>query len=791
MQGREKRISTPARQFALRRRLGDLKRGLGILLVPSLITTLVITRVFYDPADGLALPLLAGLQVALLAFSVFLVRNFDPMSAPLDALHRRWKLVVAAQVATSIGWMMLFPLLATIADPTRITFLGIAGTAIFCSVLMAYRSSPGVGIFHIAGMSVGLAATTLAVAGLEGWPTLTLLFSFGAVLVITLINQERSFREAVRSEFRRRESEAMVRVLLDDYEEQSSDSLWMIGPDGRLRDVSERFATLVGLEQDRLNGVTFLELFEPGPERDALAQRIAEREPFRELTVALKIDGELKYWRLSARPRDFDNGMGGVARDVTEARKVEQRVAFMAHFDSLTGLANRHLLNDRLRALATTGNSTVSDAALFYIDLDEFKTINDAGGHTVGDALLREVAARLKQEVRTQDTVARLGGDQFAVLLSTRCGDGLLLERAHRFLSIMRTPFVIDGHRFRITASVGMARALDGDCDADELLRRADMALHASKKKGRDSLAIFDASMDQAARERREIEMDLSEALNRGELYLDYQPVANLTTGEITAYEALLRWRHPRRGIVAPGEFLAVAEETGLIVSLGDWVIHQSLFEAARIPGDFRISINLSPTQVKSPGIVATVARAIDMSNIAPERVELEITEHMLLDEECQSLAILTALRDLGVRIAIDDFGTGFSSLSYLRRFPFDRIKIDRTFVADVVQDVGSQAIVSSITRLADAFGIAVTAEGIECAEQLDILRKLGADEAQGFHIGRPSPPACLGLLATSAANEEQRASDYLGNDFLDYRRKRQEVIATARQRAQEALRPR
>lgn len=482
----------------------------------------------------------------------------------------------------------MFPYLVTISDPLDITFLGIAGTAIYCSVLMAYRSSPGVGIFHIIGMSVGLALTTLAVAGLDGWPSLTLLASFGIVLIVTLLNQERSFRQSVRSEFRRRQSEAMVRVLLDDYEEQSSDSLWMIGPNGNLRDVSERFAALIGIERDQLEGLSFLDLFKSGSGKDILAERIAKREPFRDLLVSLTIDTKLRYWRLSARAREGGNGMAGVARDVTGAREVEERVAFMAHYDSLTGLANRHLFNERLREKEREDASTVFDTALFYVDLDDFKAINDARGHMLGDTLLREVAARLEHEVRADDVVARLGGDEFAILIDTRCGDGLLLERAHRFLSVMRAPFTIDGQRYRLSASVGIARSLDGDCDAEELMRRADLALHAAKKKGRDNLALFDPSFDRAARERREIEMDLGEALNRGQMYLDYQPVADLKTGAITAYEALLRWRHPERGIVAPGDFLPVAEATGLILSFGDWVIHQGSFRccsnAGRLP---------------------------------------------------------------------------------------------------------------------------------------------------------------------------------------------------------------
>lgn len=729
-----------ATQFALRRRLGDLKSVGAILLVPSLVCILVLLLVFVDEVPPALLLLWAGLQMLGVVVFVALVRRFDPEQASLDELRERWRAVVAAQIAASIGWMVIFPFLSPAAGPRDLALLGIIATAMYCGVLMVHRSSPRSAAFHIIGMSVAFSIAVWLAVGARGWPTFLLIAAFGAVLMVAIISQERNFRDAVASEIARQENADTVRMLLDDYEAQSSDSLWTIGPRGELRDVGENFAMALGKSAAELEGKAFLDLFLPSPERNELDAKLSERKPFRDLVLQLRVKEGLQYWRLSARPRQ-DGRMSGVARDVTADRLIEERVAFMAHYDNLTGLANRYLFNERLRTLTGRASSRGASIALFYLDLDDFKAINDTRGHLVGDRLLREVGTRLEQEVRKEDLVARLGGDEFAVIIETRAGDGLLIERAHRFLSVVRAPYEVEGHSYRISTSVGVARSAEGDCDAEELMRRADLALYAAKEQGRDKLALFEPALDIAAREQRRIETDLSDALCKGQMQMQYQPVIDLTTGATTGFEALLRWHHPERGILAPGDFLQVAEKTGAISSLGEWVIRQSLADVAAMPGNLRIAINLSPTQMKNPNLVATVAQAIHATNIAPERVELEITEHVLMEDQKGGHTTLMRLRELGIRVALDDFGTGYSSLGYLSRFPFDRIKIDRSFVTNLVSDLGSQAIVSTITRLADALGMDTTAEGIEDAGQLELLRKLGVQEAQGFLISRPVPP--------------------------------------------------
>ena len=756
----------PLQGLLLYRRIKSLSSGAWTSLLPALGSIMALLWTFWNDAPQLIILFWALAQIAQLCLFVVLDKQLDLERASYAEMHVHWRRILILQAVGSTIWFVVFPYLAPFASGLEIAVLGIIGTAILCGTLLVHRNAPQAAVFHTLTMAPSLIASAFLIGAWGAWPTILLIGAFAIALIGETRAQERYFVSAGKTEIERRESTATVGMLLNDYEEQSSDWLWTVGSHGNLRDVTERFARAAGRAPGQLEGSPITRLFNSGEEAEELARCVIERRPFRDILVSLRVDGERRFWRLSARPRE-DGRMSGVARDVTADRLIEERVAFMAHYDNLTGLANRYLFNERLRGLAGLQSSEGSNIALFYLDLDDFKAINDTRGHLVGDRLLREVGTRLEQEVRNEDLVARLGGDEFAVLIETRAGDGLLIERAHRFLSVVRAPYEIEGHSYRISTSVGVARCSEGDCDAEELMRRADLALYAAKAKGRDKLALFEPALDIEARERRKIESDLSEALRKGQMRMQYQPIVDLDNGETTGFEALLRWHHPERGIIGPNDFLPVAEETGMISSLGEWVIRQSLADVAAMPANLRIAINLSPTQVKNPNLVATVAQAIHATNIAPERVELEITEHVLLEEEEQGHTTLMRLRELGIRIALDDFGTGYSSLGYLRRFPFDRIKIDRSFVTDVVSDVGSQAIVSTITRLADALGMDTTAEGIEEPGQLELLRKLGVQEAQGFLISRPVSPEDL-FDKTSDAGEVVLAAD-----FDNYRDKR------------------
>jgi len=427
--------------------------------------------------------------------------------------------------------------------------------------------------------------------------------------------------------------------------------------------------------------------------------------------------------------------------DVTERHKTEARVAHMAQHDALTDLTNRALFREKMIEGLARAAADGTAMAVLYLDLDNFKTVNDRLGHAIGDRLLCWVADRLRQCVGETDTVARLGGDEFAVL---QCGpQPESAERlARRLVEVINRPPPFDGQLVHSGVSVGIAIApLDG-LEADQLMKCADLALYQAKARGRGTYEFFRPEMEEQARTRHLLETDLRGALEAGEFHLVYQPQIKLGTGELTGFEALLRWNHPKRGQISPAEFIPVAEETGLIVPIGEWVLRTACAAAAQWPAFVKVAINLSPVQFRARGLAAMVTSALAAAGLAPGRLELEVTESALLQDDAATIAILHQLRALGIRVSMDDFGVGYSSLSYLRKFPFDKIKIDRSFIGTLGESLGSKAIVRTIASLGSNLGMETTAEGIETAEQLDLVREAGCTEAQGFHFSRPCPAA-------------------------------------------------
>ncbi|NKB16403.1 MAG: EAL domain-containing protein [Sphingomonadales bacterium] len=419
----------------------------------------------------------------------------------------------------------------------------------------------------------------------------------------------------------------------------------------------------------------------------------------------------------------------GVITDITAQRQAEAKVSYLAHYDGLTDLPNRFLFTERLHADLTRAGGAVG---LMYLDLDHFKSINDTLGHPVGDQLLQQVARRLSETVGRTGMVARLGGDEFAVLVPAR-RLASIQRLGQRIVAALAQPIALGDHDVIVGASIGIALAPVDATTPDGLLRKADLALYAAKARGRGQLARFDVEMDAVAQERRTIENDLRTAVERGQMRLHYQPSIDVATGHIVGYEALIRWEHPERGVVMPNSFIAVAEDTGLIIPIGEWVIRQALDDAARWPDDVGIAINLSPLQMRSPTLISTVIGALASSGVAPPRLCLEITESVLMQDTDVNIQTLHRLRGLGIQIALDDFGTGYSSLNYLRSFPFSKIKIDRCFVHDIDVREDCQAIVRSVVGLATSLGMTTIAEGVERAVQADILLREGCREVQGF----------------------------------------------------------
>ena len=436
--------------------------------------------------------------------------------------------------------------------------------------------------------------------------------------------------------------------------------------------------------------------------------------------------------------------------DISERVRAEEKIAYMAHHDALTDLANRTQLVARIDYELARTRQSVESFAVFMLDLDRFKEVNDSLGHPIGDLLLRQVAGRLRETTRDSDTVARIGGDEFAIL-QTLAGQTTeeITTLAERLLSNLAEPFEVNGHHISVGASIGVAIAPHDGNEAGELLRNADLALYRAKASGRNAYSFFELAMDTEARSRHALEGDLRKALAQGEFDVYYQTVINVETGANCGAEALIRWIHPDRGMIPPDRFVPLAEEIGLIVPIGEWVLRTACKEAATWPAHLKLAVNLSPAQFKRGNLVATARSALADSGLAPERLEFEITESVLLYQNSSNLDVLRGLKGLGASIVLDDFGTGFSSLSYLRMFPFDTIKIDRSFVGDMEARDDCAAIVSAVTGLSRTLGIKTTAEGVETPEQFALLRAAGCTLAQGFMFSRPCPAAALEFSPT------------------------------------------
>lgn len=433
--------------------------------------------------------------------------------------------------------------------------------------------------------------------------------------------------------------------------------------------------------------------------------------------------------------------------EIADREELQARSQYLAYHDSLTGLGNRLLFKEQLEQALTEELTIANRLAVLFVDLDGFKGVNDTAGHSVGDLLLKSLAAKLRDLLPTTDRIARLGGDEFAILQMSGSQPSSSIALAEQIIEIAAYPQTIEGHDVTVGASVGIALLQPGEMNAETILKCADLAMYSAKSGGRGTFRMFDPEMDQVVRARRSLERDMRSALTEGGFSLCYQPLVNLQSRKITAFEALMRWHHPERGQVPPSEFIPVAEEMGLILQLGEWALRQGCMEAINWPDDINLSVNLSPLQFAKGNLVSTILNALASSGLAANRLELEITESVLLERSERNIGILNDLRSLGVRISMDDFGTGYSSIGYLRSFPFDKIKIDQSFVRDVLVDAGSLAIVRAIAGLGISFGMTTTAEGVETEEQMRCLNREGCTEVQGYLLSKPVTPNEIGGL--------------------------------------------
>lgn len=464
-----------------------------------------------------------------------------------------------------------------------------------------------------------------------------------------------------------------------------------------------------------------------------------------------------------------DGGWVAVCNDVTEQHQAEIRIRHMARHDSLTDLPNR-LQFQEVMEYYLPWSSPDEKIAILSLDLDHFKSVNDTLGHPIGDKLLIAVAARLKNCVRNGDVIARLGGDEFSIIQVGMPQPEAATSLAHRIVKTLSIPYVIEGHQIVIGASVGITVAPTDGQNAGQLLKNADLALYRAKEDGRGTVRTFEPEMDARVQARRTLEFDLRQALIHEEFELYYQPQIAIATHEIIGFEALIRWNHPKRGLVAPIEFIPLAEETGMIVPIGEWVLKQACLQATSWSEPIKIAVNLSPIQFKCQNLVASVVDALDESGLEPPRLELEITESAMLEDTEHTINVLREFHELGVRVSLDDFGTGYSSLSYLRRFPFDKIKIDQSFIYGLGNADDALAIVRAVTGLSNSLGIVTTAEGVETVEQLSTLCTEGCTEAQGYLISPPRPASEVEMLLKQYQKPDtaKSASAELPDDFAE-----------------------
>lgn len=582
----------------------------------------------------------------------------------------------------------------------------------------------------------------------------TMMVGYWAILVSIILVTSRTFIFNLKSRTEIEQQREVLDLLLTDFEQSASDWLWETDKSGKLQHASVRLAEMIGISTEALQQRLFLDVLTglltnpTADERgmlDYLRQLFSWGKPFRDVVIPVIVNGQKSWWAITAKPllNDYGsvNGWRGVGSDVTSDRQRELDMARLANFDALTGLANRNQFWQRLNAFYDDELSETNSCTLLMVDLDNFKTVNDSLGHAAGDELLQEVARRLASVVEEGQLLARLGGDEFAVFCPNHLGSTEVEIFSEKLRCELSQPWSDSGYRIDIRMSVGVAFGPDDADTANGLMKASDMALYAAKAAGKNTLRLFEMEMDTQAQHKMALLSNLKKGLQRGEFRVFYQPQVNFKTGKVSGFEALVRWQHPEEGLVLPNEFIPLAEESGLIIELGAWVLEQACKDATTWPSDIRLSVNVSAVQFTSDDISKSVENALQQSGLDRRQLELELTETTLMKESETVMAILRDLRATGIRIALDDFGTGYSSLSYLQQLPIDKLKIDRAFICNLDhgdQESSAYSILDTITRLAHAFNLETTGEGIETRHECNVLRQMSCTYGQGYLFARP-----------------------------------------------------
>ncbi|MBH1992046.1 MAG: EAL domain-containing protein [Sphingomonadaceae bacterium] len=636
---------------------------------------------------------------------------------------------------------------------------------------------------RLLGISYFLGALIVSVAGKVGLAQIGLLFSCVVVMVVATLRQATADRERAikrqRQDLRAQRSDR----LLQEHERTGRGWFWETDRQGCLTYISETLAQTLDAPKSGMIGCAITDIIRPGDKQQGDGERtlgfhLSARTGFSDIAVCASMAKEERWWSISGQPvfNEYGqfHGFRGSGTDLTEMRRSQAEVTRLAQFDSLTGLANRIQMLRSLEQAVADRHGKAGECTLMMLDLDRFKTVNDTLGHPAGDALLRQVSQRLQRTVGDQGLVGRQGGDEFKILFPGSRDPAAMAQLAQAIISTVSQPYSIEGTAVVIGVSIGISCCPKDGTTAEAMIRNADLALYAAKGNGRGIHRFYASEMHADAEDRRQLEEDLRHALTADGLHLVYQPIVSTTTEKITGYEALLRWTHPVRGEVSPTLFIPIAEDSGLIGQIGEWVLRTACRDAAQWQAGTRVAVNVSPTQFANPGFPATVMNALASAQLAPERLELEITENVFLNDDDGTDAMFTRLKALGVRLALDDFGTGYSSLGYLKKAPFDKIKIDQSFVRGAaIKGNRNSAIIKAIVSLAEALGMDTTAEGAETQDELELIRQLGCSHIQGYIYGRPMPFADIVL------NQRAHGINAAANGFKSSRPERKTMLRT------------
>ncbi len=740
-----------------------------LLLAVNLIGVAILCWSFSGDLPWTALAAWAALVAGGLAHSTALWWNWRHGGLPLQGSARataraRWH-------AGYMGgaWALPLPFMAAAASPSQWLVLAAVVVSVMCAGTTVLASMRKASTLFLAVIGTGGLMSLWWLSTDTAIPVALPLFAaYITLLILGARAWARLFKARVLAELRADGQREVIGLLLRDFEHNTPDVLWEIDNEGRLRRVSRRMARLLGRPVATLEGQSLLELLmhrqrnlreSVAAEGEAalrtLARHLEDGIPFSHIELPVSKGQRVIWWSLTAKPVDGASGNGwrGVVSNVTTNREAQHHVWQLAHFDGITELSNRHRFRIELDSALESVRQTGECCAVLCLDLDGFKTVNDALGHDMGDQLLRVVGQRLQASRRDGDVVARLGGDEFGLIVRDIAGEDEVSLVAGRVLYALSKPCEIGGVTVPLGASLGIAMAPKDGTEADILLKHADLALYAAKAAGRGQFSYYTQSMGARVVKRLGVERALREAIPGKQLQLMYQPQLRLDSREVIAFEALLRWHHPELGEVPPAEFIPVAEEAGMIHEIGKWVLHEACKTARAWPDNVRVAVNFSPLQVMARDLPSDVAHALAISGLQPHRLEIEITESVLMADSQTTLDKLHGLRDLGVRIALDDFGTGYSSLAYLRRFPFNQLKIDRTFVSEIVERPDARAIVRATIEMARAMSMETLAEGVEDELAMEVLQEQQCGAVQGFLIAPPMRRSEVSrfLLAMSA----------------------------------------